>query len=167
MDEAEKIIKILELKPHPEGGYFSEVYRCEELIERSNLPPRYSQNHSHSTSIYFLLNKNDKSHFHKLLSDEIWHFYSGSTIVLYCIDVDGNFSKLRLGINFEKTELPQIVIKRNTWFAAEVEDKNSYSLIGCTVSPGFEFTDFELGAQEKLLQQFPQHAELIKLFTIG
>jgi uncharacterized protein len=165
MTESELIIDRLKLHPHPEGGYFKEIYRSDENINKNNLPDRYSDDRKFSTSIYFLLNKEDKSHFHKLASDEIWHFYNGSPIVLHCIDEDGNYSKQLLGNNFKRNENPQIIISKGTWFAAEVENKNSYTLLGCTVSPGFEFSDFELGLQGNLLKLFPQHSEMIKNFT--
>ena len=165
MSNARKIIEKLELQAHPEGGYFKEIYRSGEVIQDAYLPERYKGNRSFSTSIYFLLDQEDKSHFHRILSDEIWHFYSGSPILIHCIDNDGQYRIYRLGNNLEKEELPQIIISRTTWFAAEVENKNDYALIGCTVAPGFEFMDFELGSEENLKELFPQHADLIKKFT--
>lgn len=165
MSSAKKIIKKLELIPHPEGGYYRESYRSTELIKDRSLPERYSGNRSFSTSIYFLLNREDKSHFHRILSDEIWHFYSGSALLIHCIDDNGNYILHRLGNNLDKEERPQITIKHSTWFAAEVEEKDSYALIGCTVAPGFEFQDFELGTKEKLLELFSKHSDLIKKLT--
>jgi hypothetical protein len=164
-DEIKFLIDKLNLLPHPEGGYFSEVYKADEFISLNALPKRFRSSRVFSTSIYFLLVKNQISHFHKIQSDEIWHFYKGSSVTIHKIDENGNYSLQKLGNNFLNDELPQIVIKNNTWFAAEIDDKNYYSLVGCTVSPGFEFEDFKLGKREELIDKFPHHKELIVKLT--
>lgn len=164
-DEIKFLIDKLNLLPHPEGGYFSEVYRSDEFLSFNSLPKRFQSNRVFSTSIYFLLVKNQISHFHKIQSDEIWHFYKGSSVTIHQIDENGNYSFHKLGNNFLNNELPQIVIKNNTWFAAEIDDKNFYSLVGCTVSPGFEFEDFQLGKRNELIDKFPQYKDLIIKFT--
>lgn len=155
----------LNLIPHPEGGYYREVYRSDEIIKKASLNKRYDSSRSISTSIYYLLNENQFSAFHKIKSDEIWHFYDGSAINLYLISEEGKFEIKRLGINLEENELPQIIIPKNVWFAAQPENKHSYSLVGCTVAPGFDFNDFELGDRNDLLQKFPQHKDLIIQFS--
>jgi len=165
MKKAKQWISNLKLIPHPEGGYFSEVYRSDEVIPKECLNKRYSNTHSISTSIYFLLNVNEFSAFHKIKSDEIWHFYDGSAIEIYLISNNGNLEIKKLGLNFEKNELPQIVIPKNVWFAAAPIDKKCFSLVGCTVAPGFEFEDFELAKREDLLNKYPQHNNLILQFT--
>jgi len=101
-----------------------------------------------------LLEGNQVSNFHRLKSDEQWHFYDGSGIVIYVIEEGGNLSKILLGRNIEKGESLQTVIKHNSWFGAELIDKTSFALIGCTVSPGFDFSDFELGKKAKLLDEY-------------
>jgi uncharacterized protein len=161
--KAKQYIKQLQLKKHPEGGYFKEVYRSVERILPTHLPKRYKSSRSFSTSIYFLLEGQQFSSFHLLRSDELWHFYDGSAVLLYTINQKGKLSikKLGRGMNSEL----QLVIEKQNWFAAEVEEKKSFALFGCTVSPGFDFDDFELGKRNDLLQKFPQHSALIKRLT--
>ncbi len=163
--QAQKYIEKLQLKPHPEGGYYKEIYRAGEMILPEHLPKRYKSSRNFSTSIYFLIEGNQVSNFHKLKSDEQWHFYDGSSIVIYVIDEGGNLNKILLGRNIEKRESLQTVIKHNSWFAAELSDKTSFALIGCTVAPGFDFNDFELGKRDALIKTFPQFRELIYKLT--
>ena len=164
-EKSKHYIYRLQLNPHHEGGYFKEVYRSDEIILSENLPNRFTSNRNFSTSIYFLLDGEQKSNFHRLKSDEIWHFYEGSSINIFVIDEFGNLSEYLLGKNLAEGETFQVVIKRNSWFAAELKEKKSYSLIGCTVSPGFDYEDFELADRNNLQKQFPQHEEIIKKFT--
>jgi predicted cupin superfamily sugar epimerase len=161
--KAAAYIKKLHLKKHPEGGYYREIYRSGEKILTDHLPKRYKSSRNFSTSIYFLLERNQFSGFHLLNSDELWHFYDGSTILIYIINQKGKLSLKKLGKHNDCSF--QITIKKDNWFAAEVEDKKSFSLFGCTVSPGFEFEDFELGKKEFLLKKFPQHNTLIQRLT--
>lgn len=158
-------ISKLNLRPHPEGGFFSEVYRSDETLLSTSLDERYAGSRSVSTSIYFLLKGNQFSAFHKIKSDELWHFYDGSAIKLYLLSGDGKLEIKKLGINIGENEVPQITVPKNIWFAAEPIDKESFSLVGCTVAPGFDFNDFELGERKDLLQKFPQHKDLIIRFT--
>lgn len=167
MDHSGKYwIEKLKLSKHPEGGYFREVYRSNEFISKKHLPARYSSFRSFSTSIFFLLKSDEFSAFHRLKSDEIWHFYDGSALLLYVIDTKGRLMKIKVGRNPDNDETLQIVIPKGFWFAAEVVDKNSFSLIGCTVSPGFDFEDFELGSKKYLIAKYPQHKVLIDRLTI-
>ena len=161
--QARKYIKQLGLIKHPEGGYFKEVYRSGEIIRQKHLPKRYKSARNFSTSIFFLLEGNQFSSFHKLKSDELWHFYDGSTVLIYVIDKQGNLSVNKLGN--EKQCSFQITIKKGNWFAAEIENKKSFSLFGCTVSPGFDFEDFELGNRDTLVKNFPLHKKIIKRLT--
>ncbi len=163
--DAERWIKKLALKPHPEGGYFSESYRSDGRIPASALPSDFAGECRWSTAIYFLLEGNDFSAFHRIRSDEVWHFYAGSEIVLHWFSIEGLHGKTLLGADLKKESLPQWVIPAGTWFAAEVLDKHSFALVGCTVAPGFEFSDFELARRERLIQVFPQHAKLIEALT--
>ena len=160
-------IETLMLKPHPEGGFFSEIYKSDETINSHCLPARYKGSRSFSTSIYFLLKEHQISYLHKLKSDELWHFYDGCAVKLYIIDEKANLSTLLLGRNLAEGEILQAVVEKNCWFCAELADKYSFSLVGCTVSPGFEFDDFEIGKRDELLVRFPQHNKLIKKFTAG
>ena len=135
------------------------------MILPEHLPKRYKSSRNFSTSIYFLLEGNQVSNFHKLKSDEQWHFYDGSSIVIHVIDESGNPNKILLGRNIENGETLQTVIKYNSWFAAELSDKTSFALIGCTVAPDFDFNDFELGKRDELIKAFPQFRELIYKLT--
>jgi predicted cupin superfamily sugar epimerase len=164
--EANRFIQILDLKAHPEGGFFKEVYRSDEIIGGECLPSRYNmKEHSYSTSIYFLLDGNRISRFHKLQSDEIWYFHSGSRGIIYILDKAGNLITRYLGMNIKNGDALQLIINKDSWFAAEVEDKTSFLLAGCMVSPGFDFDDFKLAERNELLKIFPDHEELIKKFT--
>ncbi|PKL39790.1 MAG: hypothetical protein CVV44_06095 [Spirochaetae bacterium HGW-Spirochaetae-1] len=160
------IVENLGLVRHPEGGYYREIYRSDETIAGEALPSRYSGSRAFGTSIYFLLPSAEYSHFHRLKSDEIWHFYSGSPLVVHCIDEKGVYAAHRLGGCMTEEESFQVVIRKNTWFAAEVVDESGYALMGCSVMPGFDFSDFELGDREFLLARYPHHGELIARLTL-
>jgi len=161
--KARAYIKKLQLKKHPEGGYYREVYRSGENILPDHLPKRYKSSRNFSTSIYFLLGGSQFSAFHLLKSDELWHFYDGSDLNVYIINPEGELIVRKLGRS-DNAEF-QTTLEKHCWFAAEVEDKKSFSLFGCTVSPGFEFEDFKLGKREFLLKKFPQHITLIQRLT--
>ncbi len=165
MEKANIYINKLKLKPHPEGGYFRETYRAENTISIECLPERFKTVRAFSTAIYFLLKGNQFSAFHRLKSDEIWHHYSGAPLNIYMIKTDGELKKEVLGKNILKGQQPQIVIKSNIWFAAKPQRTDSFSLIGCTVSPGFDFMDFELADRDRLIDKFPNNADLIKKLT--
>ena len=158
-------IKRLGLARHPEGGYFREIYRSDELIGKDSLPHRYEGSRSFCTSIYFLLEWDEFSHLHRLKSDELWHFYTGSPLTIHIIDQTGDYSLVRLGNDIGKGEVFQTAIRASTWFGATVDNPTSYSLIGCTVAPGFDFADFELANQERLLDLYPKHTLIIKRLT--
>jgi len=157
--EAEEIIRALNLKKHPEGGYFSEIYRSKEEI--TSLPERFKSAHSLYTSIYFLLQENDYSAFHILKSDEIWHFYEGTVLDIHIIRKDGSLETVSLGRNITKGERYQYLVESGQYFAAEVRDKSSFALVGCTVSPGFKYEDFEMPEREKLIAKYPLHTKVI------
>ncbi len=158
-------IEKLNLTKHPEGGYFKEIYRSDEIIKKQHLPLRFSGDRSFSTSIYYLLDKNDFSAFHKIKSDEQWHFYAGTSLSIFVISPSGDVETIVLGNDPDKGERLTAIIKKNYWFAAKPNDKNSYSLVGCTVAPGFDFNDFILGKREDLVKEFPQHSKIIVAMT--
>ncbi len=163
--KAKEYIMKFQLKPHPEGGYYKEIYRAGELILPEHLPKRYKSSRSFSTSIYFLLEGNQVSTFHRLRSDEFWHFYDGSTLNIYTIDKDGKLKILKLGSKSMEGGSFQVQIKHGIWFGAEAADKSSFSLVGCTVSPGFEFEDFEFGKRNELIKRYPEHKDIIVKLT--
>jgi len=163
--EALILIERLKLKKHPEGGYFAEYYRSDESILKKHLPSRFNGSRVFSTCIYFLLSDNDFSLFHKLKADEIWHFYSGNSLILYAIKENGNLEKTFLSGDVGKNTQFTKVVKAGSWLAAEVIDKDSYSFVGCTTAPGFEFDDFELAERKNLVKQYPQHRNIIEKLT--
>ena len=178
--ESEYIINKLNLiKLVEEGGYYRETYRSNQNIliniHDGKNPPDIvygskTENESANirsifTLIYYLLDGNQFSAFHKVKYDEIWHFYKGSSVSLYILTDGGKLLNIQLGNDLNRNENIQYVIKGNTWFAAENNDKSSYSLIGCSVSPGFDFRDFELGERSKLQKLFPCHEEIINRLT--
>jgi uncharacterized protein len=162
--EAEKLIEKLGLQNHPEGGWFREIYRSEENITASDLPVRFSGDHAFSTSIYYLLQAYDFSAFHRIKSDEIWHFYLGSPVKLYILK-DGNLELIILGDNVDAGHVFQATVPHGCWFAAEVSVPESFALLGCTVSPGFDFSDFEMAALSDLEPDYGKYATLIRRMT--
>ena len=165
MITADYYIKKLGLQKHPEGGWFKEVYRSSEEISGEQLPERFSGKRHHSTSIYFLLSSDTFSAFHRIKSDELWHFYEGSPVTIYMISSEGIYSEITLGRDIESGEVLQCVIPHGVWFGAKVSSADSFCLVGCTVAPGFHVDDFELGKREKLLQMFPQHTKIVNELT--
>lgn len=163
MKSAEYWIEKLNLKQHPEGGFYSETYRSKETISKDALPDRYTSDHSFGTAIYFLLRSEDVSAFHRLKSDELWFFHVGSPVEVIFLTANGTQSHI-LGTNFENGERLQLVITANTWFGARVLVPDSFVLVSCTVCPGFEFQDFELAKKEELLAEFPESSEVIGRF---
>lgn len=154
---AEYWIQKLKLKPHPEGGYYQEIYKASEQIKTSR------GLRAASTSIYFLLKKNTFSAFHRIKSDEIWHFYSGGGLTIWMLNpADKKMSKHVIG---GKAGIFQAVVPAGVWFGASLEPSSSYALAGCTVAPGFDFSDFELGSREALLKEFPKHKKVILSLT--
>lgn len=158
---ATKIIQHLQLKPHPEGGYYKEVYRSEGVIAADCLPHDFNSERNFCTSIYYLLQQGDYSAFHRIKSDELWHFYAGGALLLHLIDKRGNYQSSRLGNELAQGASFQVLMPAGVWFAAEPAPEISFALAGCTVSPGFDFRDFELGKAETLSAQFPAHKDLI------
>ena len=160
-----EIIENLELTPHPEGGYFRETYRSSGVIDKESLGSNFKGKRNYSTCIYFLLTSNDFSAFHRIKQDEIWHFYDGSPIHLHVISPEGAYSQHRIGRDLENGEVPQFVVPGGSWFASEVQNEKAYSLVGCTVSPGFDFEDFELGTKSELVSLFPGQKDIIMRLT--
>ncbi len=155
----------LNLQPHPEGGHFREVYRCGEEIEGVTLRDKRKGVRNLATSIYYLLRSGERSCFHRLRSDEAWYFHAGSPMHIYTLDMHGALKTITLGVHPELHQVPQIVIPAGTIFGALVTESNSYSLVGCMVSPGFSFEDFEMISREHMLDKFPKERELIHKLT--
>ncbi|MCS7012755.1 MAG: cupin domain-containing protein [Chloroherpetonaceae bacterium] len=163
--KAQYLIAALGLQAHPEGGFFREVYRSQEMIAHTALPARFSGERCFGTSIYFLLRSDDFSAFHRIQSDEIWHFYDGSPLALYMLHQDGTLQTVVLGRAIEDGQVFQATVPAQCWFAAKVTQPDSFALTGCTVAPGFDFADFELASRQKLIEAYPQHRQLIEALT--
>lgn len=161
-----ELIEFYNLKSHQEGGYFSENYRSNEFLKKEALPDRYNDKRCFGTSIYFLLFEKGFSAFHRLKSDEIWHFYEGSPLTIITIDKFGEKQILKLGNDIAKGQKYQQIVQCDLWFVAFPENEVSYSFVGCTVAPGFEYSDFELGKRDELISQFPQHKDLFDKYCV-
>jgi predicted cupin superfamily sugar epimerase len=159
---AQALVNKFEMLPHPEGGWYKETYRSEEQINGNALPERFSEKRSFSTAIYFLMEKGNFSGFHRIKSDECWHFYSGKRLIIYIIHLNGELETVFLGQNYEDGERFQFVVPANCWFASIPAPDTEFSFVGCTVSTGFDFNDFELANTSDLANSFPQHSELIR-----
>jgi Uncharacterized conserved protein len=155
--EATRWIQALQMEKHPEGGYFSELYKCPEMIP--------GHDWHLATSIYFLLTGEEKSRFHRLKFDELWYYHAGDPITIYVIDLAGELKEIRLGTDISKGERPQAVIPAGCIFGAALENQDGFCLVGCMVCPGFKYEVFELMGREKLLHKFPQHKEIIIKLT--
>jgi len=156
-------IRKLGLEPHPEGGYYRQTYRADLVLE--GLPRQFSGPRAASTAIYFLLEGENFSAFHRLRSDEVWHFYLGATVTVHVIEADGRYSQVQLGSDPEAGEVLQAVVKAGRWFASQIKDGRSFALVGCTVVPGFDFEDFELAERDRLVELYPPHRDVITKLT--
>jgi predicted cupin superfamily sugar epimerase len=162
---AQTYIDTLQMQAHPEGGYFKETYRSLQLIDVTQAGGGTSVPRSVSTGIYFLLEKNNFSAFHKIQSDEMWHFYAGQALEVLEFNERGELGCTRLGSDILGGEVHQHVVPANTWFASRVAAGGSFSLVGCTVAPGFNFADFSLADRAMLVALFPQHSKAIAELT--
>lgn len=155
-------IRRLKLLPHPEGGYYRETYRAGK---RNPSDPRShgpAKRRSLSTAIYFLLLRGQVSRLHRIRSDELWHHYDGGSLTIHCLDDQGLYQTLKLGKRIHLGEQPQALVPAGTWFGATLAPRSNYALVGCTVAPGFDFTDLELGNHAALRRKFPGHHAIIK-----
>ncbi len=150
------------LAPHPEGGYYKETYRSAEKITAVCLPGRFGGERNFSTAIYFLLESGNFSAFHRIKSDECWHFYAGQALLIHVISKDGSLNTVTLGNDIRADQQFQYVVEAGSWFASEVAPGSDFSFVGCTVSPGFDFADFEMAKAADLIASFPQHELIIK-----
>jgi uncharacterized protein len=157
-----EIIERFKLLPHPEGGYFRENYRSLEIIPKAFLPKRFKGERNYSTAIYFLLEQGNFSGFHRIQSDECWHFYSGGRLHIHVIQLNGRLDLIKLGSDIQNGEQFQAVVPAGCWFASEPAPGTEYTLAGCTVAPGFDFNDFEMAVFDNLSRQFPQHRAIIQ-----
>lgn len=157
---AQEWIHRLNLIRHPEGGFYHQSFIADEVIRSESLDARQLY-----TSIYFLLESGDVSRFHRLKSDELWYYHTGSSLTVHTINPDGTYRAAKLGLDIESGQRPQVLIRGGTIFGATVDDASTYSLVGCMVAPGFVFDDFELFERKQLLADYNQHETIIRKLT--
>lgn len=163
---AEELIQMLGLEPLTrEGGYYRRIYASDEVIPQSVLPNRYKSDHSFGSAIYYLLTKDTFSEFHSLLSDETYHFYLGDPIELIELHPNGEYSQTTLGQDILGGQKVQHTVLKNTWQASYVRPGGEWALLGCTVNPSFEDSDFQKGHWETLLRSHPKHHQIIMRLT--
>jgi predicted cupin superfamily sugar epimerase len=160
-----ELIRQLGLIRHPEGGWYRETYRSAELIPANSLPDRFNGERSFCTAICFLLGRDEMSALHRIKSDEIWYYHAGTTLTVHLISPQGEYRALRIGSEPAAGESYQAVVPAGYWFGATVTGVGDFSLVGCSVAPGFDFADFEMGNRSELLKQFPEQAGIILQLT--
>ena len=156
MQDIHTIIDTLHLDPHPEGGFFKEMYRSEIAVKDL----KGSSNKSAHTSIYYLLSGKDFSAWHRIKSDETWYFHLGYDVLIYFFDDNKLLNTIQVGMTSKNL---QATIPANTWFAAKPLTESAFSLVSCAVAPGFEFADFEIAGREALTKEFGTSAESIQI----
>lgn len=160
--QLQELIKYYNLLPHPEGGYYRQTYLSPENISKEALPERFNGDRPMSTAIYFLIPYGEFSAFHRIKSDEIWHFYKGCPLNIHVIHPNGKYELLKLGQNHSNNESFQHMVPANSWFASEPNAEiGEYAFVGCTVAPGFDFSDFELAHAKELASEYPMQQDLI------
>ncbi|HVA32754.1 MAG TPA: cupin domain-containing protein [Candidatus Baltobacteraceae bacterium] len=151
---AEAIIQALGLAPHPEGGFFAETYRSQRAIDGRSI----------ATAIYFLITAESPSRMHRVASDEIWHFYAGDPLEM--LQLDGSAGRLiAIGNDLGAEQQPQVLVPGGVWQGVRVRAGGAYALVGATVSPGFDFADFQLGDRDELSGAYPEWAQTIAALT--
>jgi predicted cupin superfamily sugar epimerase len=151
-EKAIEYIDKLGLMPHPEGGFYIETYRSSRKTGDRNL----------MTAIYFLITSNNISRFHRIKSDEMWYFHDGSPLSVHTLDKENGHQIHKVGLDLAKGENPQFLVRANTIFGSSLDEENAFSLVSCTVAPGFDFADFELFKTEELLKQFPENEKIVR-----
>lgn len=154
MQTIDSLVYDLQLLPHPEGGFYREMYRSPTILNADGLVQK-----SAYTSIYYLLSGNDFSSWHRIKSDETWYFHSGCDVVIYFFDENKVLQTVQLGLD---SKCLQATISANTWFAAKPISQDSFCLVSCAVAPGFEFADFEIGQRDSLLNEFSDSLDYIR-----
>ena len=153
--EAQVLIDKLELLHHPEGGFYKETYRSEKTVGDRNL----------QTAIYFLITSNNISRFHRIKSDEIWFYHAGSALSVHTLSKEKGHQIQKVGLDLAKGEVPQFLVQAETIFGSSLDEDNTFSLVSCTVTPGFDFADFELFTTEQLLLEFHDFEAIIRKMT--
>jgi predicted cupin superfamily sugar epimerase len=154
-DEIATLTAALDLRPHPEGGFFAETYRSAKTAGERSL----------STAIYFLVTAESPSRMHRVASDEIWHFYCGDPLEMLQLEPDGSARTIRIGSRVADGERPQVQVAAGVWQGVRVASGGRYALVGATVTPGFDFADFEMGGRAELLRDYPGSGAMILELT--
>ncbi|HNQ42909.1 MAG TPA: cupin domain-containing protein [Candidatus Cloacimonadota bacterium] len=163
MNDYHNVIERLNLLPHPEGGYYRRNWQSLMLAETRDANGKLIHpSRSVGSSILYLLPSHEVCAWHRIACDEMWHYYYGSPLIMHLLNNVAGLVEIELGVDLEAKQLPQMIIPRGTWFAAETLYEDSYSYCGCTLWPSFSYADFELAEEHKLLDEFPQYSELIK-----
>lgn len=157
----QRLIRQLDLQPHPEGGFYRQTYCSEERILRSNADKLRVERHA-STAIYYLLSEGDYSAWHRIDSDELWHFHLGDPLFIHMLNPHGELITRVLSNPLEQPDGSfQVVVPAGHWFAAERTGPRGFSLASCTVAPGFTFEAFELADVTELQQHYPRHQSVL------
>jgi predicted cupin superfamily sugar epimerase len=164
---AEQVIELLRLEPLPvEGGYYRVTFRADETLDAATLPGRYGGPRAYGGAIYFFLHGDNFSALHRLVTDEIYHFYLGQPVEMLLLSPDGHDEVVRLGTDLAAGERVQMVVPRGVWQGSRpVNGSDGFALLGTTMAPAYEQADFELGDRAALIAAYPQRAELIRALT--
>jgi predicted cupin superfamily sugar epimerase len=153
-----RLIRRYDLQPHPEGGFFRETYRSAMTV----MAGEKRLQRSASTAIYYLLPAGTFSAWHRIASDELWHFHAGDPLDIHVLAADGDLLTHRLGNPLVARDVDfQAMVPAGCWFAAEVVQGGAFAFVGCTVAPGFEFSEFELADATELTMSYPKHGAII------
>jgi len=161
----QQLITQYQLRSHPEGGYYLQTYCSAEMIQKDALPDRFNGDRYFSTAIYFLLQGKQFSAFHRIQSDELWHFYTGVGLHIYILYPDGSGRVLKLGDDPANSYSFQHLVPAGCWFASKPVSEDGFSFVGCTVAPGFDFADFELAEKDVLLKKYPEHTDWVEMLS--
>jgi predicted cupin superfamily sugar epimerase len=163
----DEVKKILGLVPHPcEGGCYVRTYESGEMVLPTAFAAgRYPSARHTGTAIYYLLEPGTFSEIHRLKSDEIFHFYAGDPVEMLQLHADGGGSIIRIGNRLDLGERPQVIVPRDVWQGSHLAPGGEWALLGCTVSPGFEFEDYQTATREELSAGWPEFAQLIRQLT--
>ncbi len=165
---AEKLIKMLDMKPLPkEGGYYCETYRSAHVIPGSSLPEQYESERALSTAIYYLLTPDTQSLLHRLPTDEIFHFYLGDPVLMLQLYPDGTVKTILLGQDIDDAgHFVQVIVPKGVWQGSYLLEGGRFALMGTTMSPGFDFADNEIGDRETLIGLYPSRQDVIRRLTL-
>jgi predicted cupin superfamily sugar epimerase len=163
---AEQIIKRFKMQPlRQEGGYYIETYRAAEQFKKEILPPGFSGDRNLSSVILYLLTAKTVSVMHRLKCDEMFHFYMGNPVTMLQLHPDGSNEIVTLGHDILNEQKVQVLVPKGVWQGAFIQPGGKFSLMGCSVAPGFDEADFEIGDREALLAKYPDMRDLIMRLT--